>query len=168
MNPGNSVYYFCNLSVSLKLFQSKIKGNKILIPSSLCQQMYEQSEKQLQGKASRPWLVVSVSLIPSKLNFMVGEKFKTSESLGHKETLCVALSYCYSGTFWHCPWLFLPDSWQLNISLRGQKLSECIFIHLANVLFPLCLSQPKHAINGRHRPECPGSHRSPHPCLNIW
>lgn len=83
-------------------------------------------------------------------------------------SLCVIPPYCYSGTFCYCPWLFLPDSWQLDISLHGQKLSECMFIHLANVLFPLCLSQPKHALNGRHQPKCPGSHRSPHPCLNIW
>ena len=41
----------------------------------------------------------------------------------------------------------------LTLFLRGQKLSECMFIHLANVLFPLCLSQPKHAINGRHQPK---------------
>lgn len=55
---------------------------------------------------------ISVALIPSKLNFTVGEKLKISESLAHKGTPCVVPSYYYSGIFWHCPWLFLPDSWQ--------------------------------------------------------
>lgn len=42
---------------------------------------------------------------------------------------------------------------RLCLSLCGQKLSGCTFIHFAHVLFPLCLSQPKHVINGRHHPK---------------
>lgn len=58
-----------------------------------------------------------------------------------------------AGTTWHCPWLFLTDSWQPLPSSLWPEVSKCMFVHLAAVLFPLCLRQPKHAIKGRRQPK---------------
>lgn len=107
-------------------------------------------------KATSLWSVGKCSAYPIKIKFHGWREIKDFRVISsQRDSMC--------GPFllllWHFlalslalpPWQLTADS--LTLFLRGQKLSECMFIHLANVLFPLCLSQPKHAINGRHQPK---------------
>lgn len=83
-------------------------------------------------------------LIPSKLNFMVGEKFKTSESFGHKETLCglstvtLALSGIVLGS---SSWQLTAQhfsSWPEASSAYSSTWQTCCFLCvLANQNMPL-------------------------------